>query len=314
MSFPKMFLRKRRRVVLACFALLLVSFAPGCSSKSKKDEMPAPVTENDSQPGEGAMKAPEENNSAEPTKGSSHRADVPGASAIRKDVSLDPKYKPLGQALRAGAQGKPGSVQDEASKILGVNPSDPVALNALALVQLKRGKPGAAKLLIQRALEKNPGAESAALRNNFGVALLDDRDGAIAQFKKALKLDDRHAEALGNLGSIYAQSGDFSKALPLLEGSYKQNRNNLAVANNYALALRAANDLEGARKVYDGILQTNSKDVNATLNYAILLIDYMNKPKDGLDLVYKVKFLETQRKDVLSRANALEKKAKSELK
>jgi hypothetical protein len=39
----------------------------------------------------------------------------------------------------------------------------------------------------------------------------------------------------------------------------------------------------------------------------------MNKPKDGLNLVYKVKFLETDRKDVLARANALEKKAKSKL-
>jgi Flp pilus assembly protein TadD len=187
-------------------------------------------------------------------------------------------------------------------------------LNALALIHLRRGKPGAAKLLLVRALEKNPAV--ASLHNNLGVALLDenDQDGAVVQFKQALKLDDHQAEALGNLGSIYARGGDYAKAIALLGPSYKQNKSNIAIANNYALALRSAKDYEGARRVYDDILKQNSKEVTSLLNYAILLIDFMNKPKDGLDLVYKLKFLETDRKDVLTRANALEKKAKSELK
>jgi len=54
--------------------------------------------------------------------------------------------------------------------------------------------------------------------------------------------------------------------------------------------------------------------VNIHLNYAILLIDYLNKPKEGLAVVTKVKFLESDRKDVLDRANELEKKARSGIK
>jgi tetratricopeptide (TPR) repeat protein len=231
-----------------------------------------------------------------------------------KNVSVDSKYKALGSALRDSGT-KPGQVQEEAIRILGINPNDSVALNSLAMLHLHHGRTGAAKLLLSRALEKNP-PEAAGLHNNLGVALLDEgqQDAAIVEFKKALALDQGHIEAIGNLGSIYAKAGDYAKALPMLETSYKRNRNNIAILNNYAIALRGAKDLEGAKRVYEEALKINSRDVNTILNLAILYIDYMNRAKDGLDLVYKVKFIETQRKDVLSRANALEKKAKSELK
>lgn len=228
-----------------------------------------------------------------------------------KPRSIDRKYESLSQAIRAG---KAAAMQDEAAKILAANPGDAVALNALAIYHLRRGHVGAAKLLLERAFEKNPG--NAALLNNLGVILLeeDNPHGAIANFKRALKLDDRHAEALGNLGSIYLRGGDVLKAQPFLEQSYKTGRASSAIANNYAIMLRSNKDYEGARKVYESIIDKNSKDVAATLNLAILYIDYLNRPKDGLALVYKVKVLETEKKEIISKANALEKKAKSGLK
>ena len=109
------------------------------------------------------------------------------------------------------------------------------------------------------------------------------------------------------------KGGDVTRALPLLEQSYKANKLNSGIANNYAIALRQSGDLAGASKLYEDLIKANAKDVYAHLNYAILLIDFMNKPKDGLTLVYKIKFLETEKKDVLARANALEKKAKAAL-
>jgi Flp pilus assembly protein TadD len=225
-------------------------------------------------------------------------------------AKLDKKYRPLAQAIRSG---KSKMITEQAAKILGANSNDPVALNALALVYLKKNQTGAAKMLLTRAFEKNP--PSAALHNNLGVALLQEGDetGAISNFKKALKQDPSHREALGNLGSIYMKGGDVTRALPLLEQSYKENKSNSAIANNYAIALRQSGDLAGAGKLYEDLIKANAKDINAHLNYAILLIDFMNKPKDGLTLVYKIKFLETEKKDVLSRANALEKKAKAAL-
>jgi Flp pilus assembly protein TadD len=290
-------------------AILILAGGAGCSSSAKKDtdEREAPVTQ--STPKAGGRQA------SEPKATVSEEAREPvvkeALAEVPKPRSVDRKYEALSQATRSG---KASAMQDEAAKILANDPSDAVALNTLAIYHLRRGRTGAAKLLLERAFEKNQ--DSAALLNNLGVVFLeeDNQHAAIASFKRAIKLDDRHMEALGNLGSIYLRGGDATKATPFLEAAYKTGRANGAIANNYAIALRAAKDYEGARKVYEGILDRNSRDVAATLNLAILYIDFLSRPKDGLALVYKVKVLETERKDVVAKANALEKKAKSELK
>jgi len=300
----------KHRFIFSVLTLLVAATLVNCSSKSKSP------TESGAAPGHsvsaeileestGAAEKPEAGATTVPAELKSSPGGLPATPSTLSDT----KYKALAQALRTG-----GKVQEETVRILGVNPNDAVALNTLALIHLRHGRPAAAKLLISRALEKNP--PNASLLNNLGIALLDEgaQEAAVVQFKKALQLDEHHTEALGNIGSIYAQGGDYSKALTFLDKSYKQNRGNLAVANNYAISLRVTKDYEGALKVYQELLKTNSREIPVLLNCAILYIDYMNKPKEGLDLVYKVKLLETSRKDVLNRANALAKKAESELK
>lgn len=291
---------------LLLVSILAVAVSTGCATggksgdESQGDEEPPVAANSKEEPeieGE-EMKPPTPKESAQ---------DLPKANG-KVDSA---QYQALNSAVRSGSANK---IIDEAAKILATNSSDAVALNTLALYHFRRGKTGAAKLMLNRAFEKNP--NNASLYNNLAIVLLEEGDqgGAIVNFKKALRINDRHPEALGNLGSLYAQGGDFTKALPLLESSYKQNRANASIANNYAIALRMSKNYDGAKQIYDQLLAKNSKDVSVLLNYAILLIDYMNKPKDGLALVYKVKFMEMDRKDVLTRANALEKKAKSELK
>ncbi|MEK7355334.1 MAG: hypothetical protein AAB250_02725, partial [Bdellovibrionota bacterium] len=122
------------------------------------------------------------------------------APPVGERASGDAKYQALSQALRAG-RGR--AIVEEAAKILGTNSYDPVALNALALDHLRQGRSGAARLLLARALEKNP--TNASLLNNLAVVDLDENEqaAAIAGFKKALKEDDSHPQASANLGSIY---------------------------------------------------------------------------------------------------------------
>lgn len=280
--------------------IILLGMIAGCSSSPTKSSQ---VSEHGAQEEGADETAP----SPEMSRGSTDKDPMTEASGVK----LPKKYHDLASAVRSG---KSNQLMEEAGKILASDSTDPVALNALALYQLRKGRVGAAKLLLMRAIEKNP--PTASLMNNLGVILLEEGEtaAAIAHFKKALSLDDTHVEAAGNLGSLYVQGGDLGRAQPLLEQAYKRNRANPSIATNYAITLRASGNYEGARKIYDDLIRANSKDVAIHLNYAILLIDYMNKPKDGLPLVYKVKFLETERKDVLARANALEKKAKSELK
>jgi Flp pilus assembly protein TadD len=219
------------------------------------------------------------------------------------------------QSLRAAVRGgNAEQIREESGKILSATPSDPVALNTLALYYFRKNKLGAAKLLIARAFEKNP--DVASLYNNLGVIELSEGDStaAIGNFKKALRLDNRHAAASGNLGSILVGGGEYGKSQVLLETAYRANRTNYAIANNYAISLRANKDYSKAARIYDEVVKASPRDVNALLNYSILLIDFMNKPKDGLALVYKLKFLETENRDIIARANALEKKAKAEIK
>jgi Flp pilus assembly protein TadD len=228
--------------------------------------------------------------------------------------SVDSKHRALAEAVRSG---RPPAINEEAAKLLARDANDVVALNTLALMNLRRGKIGAAKIFINRAFDAKPKNSSlAALHNNLAVIFQEEGDqiAAVAEFKKALQFDSRHPEASGNLGSIYVSVGDYDKARPLLERAYRFNKNNSAIANNYAISLRAAKDYQAAKRVFDEALKHNSRDVPLLLNYSILLIEYLNKPKDGMDVLYRVKFIETERKDVLAKVNALEKKAKSELK
>ena len=277
--------------------LLILSLTVGCASKGTKSR-----SQGNNDGGDPA---------SEVMGGDEGSSDGNSNSQTPPNKKPEGGYKALSQAVRSG---NAKAVTDETSRILVANPNDAVALNALALMYIRRAKPGAAKLVLNRALEKNAGI--AALYNNLGVILLEEGDvpAATVQFKKALKADAGHIEANGNLGAIYASGADYERARPLLETAYKANRANLAYANNYAISLRALKDYEGAKRIYEENLKKDARDLPTLLNYAILLIDYMNKPKEGLDVVYKVQFMDSDRKDVQAKVIALEKKAKSEVK
>jgi tetratricopeptide (TPR) repeat protein len=299
--------------------ILLALALPSCSSSSKKSETPVKADGVDSQVESAPVadsSAPEVSSSqatADPDQAPGTTTSLPAAPPLMTapSESGSKKYAALSLAVRAG---KSESVHAELIKILGSNPNDAEALNTAALYYIRSGQYGAARLLLSRALEKNP--NEAALYTNFGVIDLGEGEmtSAITNFKKALHVDPQSVEASANLGAIYSAAGDHLKAFPLLQLAYSKNHSSLVLANDYAVSLRFAKNYDEAAKVYDEALRANPRDANTYLNYAILLIDYMNKPKDGLALVYKLKFLETDRKDILARANALEKKAKSEMK
>lgn len=234
-------------------------------------------------------------------------ADSSGKSGAPKDgKGPEEKYAALSHALRAG---KTQAVQEETARILVANPNDITALNALALWNYRQGKVGAARLLLARAIEK--GEPKAAVLNNYGLMLQAEGDelAAAEQFKKALRLDESHAEANANLGAHYAKGADWKKALPRLEAAWRGGRQESSVANNLALALSGEGQTEKARKIFEDAMKRNNKDPILLLNYAALLIEKLNRPKEGLPLVYRVKFLETEKKDVITRANQLERKA-----
>lgn len=286
---------------LKLFAIPLgLGFVVGCASGPKTEPTVSPTGASRSS---GVVPAP--STSGTPSDGS---ASASGTVAGGDGRMIDAKYANLSQALRTNQAQK---VQEEAARVLVANPEDPVVLNALAMWNYRQRKVGAAKLLLLRAIEK--GEPRAAILNNYGLTLLAEGDelAAVEQFKKALRLDESHAEANANLGAHYAKGGDWKKALPRLEAAWNSGRQDTTIANNYALALKGEGEFEKARKIFEETMKRNNKDPILLLNFAALLIENLNRPKEGLPLVYRVKFLETERKDVLTRATQLERKAAS---
>lgn len=286
--------RAIRAGVTSAFGATLAVVVLGCSSQPKAVEPKVGAAT------EGVM----------PTS-SSRRVDEPSVKKEEKSEAapvgvVDSRHAALSQALRSG---KTPAVNEEAARVLVAHPDDVITLNALAMWNYKQGKIGAAKLLLARAIEK--GEPSAAVLSNYGLMLYAEGDelAAAEQYKKAIRLDERHAEANANLGSHYARGGDWRKALPRLEIAWKAGRMDSAIANNYALALKAEGEPEKARRVFEEAVQRNNKDPILLLNYAALLIETLNRPKEGLPLVYRVKFLETDKKEILTRANQLERRA-----
>jgi len=186
---------------------------------------------------------------------------------------------------------------DACAKRLGKQDTDLKALAALAAFYMEQGKLGLAKIIINRALKANP--NEPGLHNNLGVIyLLEDKQRqAIGSLRRAQELKSGHAISAANLGSIFVEYKDYSKAVDLLKSGYSALRSNLKtpvamdVANNYALALSGMGDTAKAKAVYEEILKANSSNVTALLNYTILLVYKLNDKKEGEKQLGRLRFL-----------------------
>lgn len=180
-----------------------------------------------------------------------------------------------------------------AGQILSQNPHDAQALNALALHHIQKGEWGAARLLLERALEKNK--DIAGLYNNLGVIDLREEslESAYLNFKTAYSKDSRNSNVLNNLGSIYIKYLDYDKAGRLIEDAYSFMPDSLSVTNNYAILKRSQGQFDEAARLYKKVLDKDPRNVSTVLNYAILLIEYMKKYDEGERLLNKLEFLES---------------------
>ncbi len=195
-----------------------------------------------------------------------------------------------------------------AGQILSQNPNDPQALNALALHHIQKGEWGAARLLLERALEKNKNV--AGLYNNLGVIDLreDSLESAYLNFKTAYGIEARNSNVLNNLSSIYIKYLDYGKAERLVEDAYSFMPESLSVTNNLAILKRSQGKFDESAKLYKKVLDKDPRNVPTVLNYAILLIEYMKKYDEGERLLNKLEFLESNEPYVRSKITELNTK------
>src|SRR5689334_16936968 len=120
----------------------------------------------------------------------------------------------------AGALVQAGRLEDaEAAtrKIINSYPRNADAHSLLGVILDQRGQTTEAEKEYGTALRLQPKLVSAL--SNLGVLLARTNRGpeAIARFEEVLRIDPKHEGASFNLGALYAASGDYKRAVPLLQ-------------------------------------------------------------------------------------------------
>lgn len=220
------------------------------------------------------------------------------------------QYSALNEAIKAQSDDR---IYQAATQILTLSPNDARALNALAMYHYKRGRFDLCRYLLSKAISSSP--KMAELYSNMGIVQLaqNERREAIKSFRKALDINNDDAVAAANLGAIYVQERDYTKAGVVLETAYRRGVRDARVLNNYGIALTAQGKLDRAEEMYKAALKENNNSKEVLFNYAILLVDHMQKYQDGLDLINRLKFVGGPA-DSRNRIIALENKAKAGLK
>ncbi len=204
-----------------------------------------------------------------------------------------PSKKTLSELSKAFDNKQYKEMFEIAGGILAKSPYDAHALNTIALYHTQRGEWGAARLLIERALEKNK--DVAGLYNNLGVIALreDNLEVAYVNFKTAYAKDSSNPNVNNNLGSIYVKYLDYGRGAKLVETAYSSLSDSASVTNNLAIIKRSQGQYEEAASLYKKNVDKDPRNVSTLLNYAILQIEYMKKYDEGEKLLNKLEFLES---------------------
>jgi tetratricopeptide (TPR) repeat protein len=212
-------------------------------------------------------------------------------------------YTALGKAMRTRSE---ESVIQEASKILAKNSKDLKAINAVAVMYIVNRKLEMAKILLARGIKSYPNDPTLAC--NLGIVqMLDDKiPEAIAEFQRAVNIDQSHAEASYHLGALHMRYKNFSAAAPLLRTAYSKLPKNL-VGPHYAEALRMSRNSQEAMRVYEDLRAESSRDPALVLGFASLLLEDIKDKKRGLKMVDRIRLL-TEDSAILKRADDLAQK------
>jgi arylsulfatase A-like enzyme/tetratricopeptide (TPR) repeat protein len=118
--------------------------------------------------------------------------------------------------LALSATGRQAEAADALSRSLAIDETSTRALEAAALVAVRREKYSAAEALALRALGLNDGLPTSW--NLLGIALYSSgKEGAVEAWKRCVELDPRQFDALFNLGMVGAELGRPEEAREALE-------------------------------------------------------------------------------------------------
>jgi len=198
------------------------------------------------------------------------------------------------QAMHSELNAAISSINLDKIKQIGIdlliaNSNDVEALNALAIYYYKKGHVDAALFLLNKI--NNAGLSKSATYNNLALIMLEKKQNkeAVGLLNKASELASKNYFAACNLAAVYTGQRVFEKALSSIERFSNDDRLGEDCMNNYAIALSANAKTNQAAQIYEKILKNNDSKQNVLFNYSVLFIDRLNKYKDGLELIKKIK-------------------------
>jgi Tfp pilus assembly protein PilF len=252
---------------------ILLTLISSCASSSSQEDN---VTFSQPEPLAFEEKTPEPAQKEEPVVTQTAPAPEPAKTASALD-----------EAIKSQNDDK---IYKQASLALMTNQQDTQALNALALYHYKKGRFNTAKFFLSKAIQIK---ESTELYNNLGVVHLasGEKKEGLQAFRQALKLQSDNGAAAANFGALLVANRAYPQAAIALEIAYDKGFRDVRVLNNFAVALTGDGKGAQAQQHYEKALrdQPNNKDV--LLNYATLLIESLKKPKEGLDVLNRLKLV-----------------------
>lgn len=107
----------------------------------------------------------------------------------------------------------------------------------------------------------------------FTLQNIGDLQGAIAEYRAALRLNPSHASAHYNLGVVLQSKRDLEGAVAEYRAALRLNPNDLNAHTNLGVALQTTGDLEGAIAEYHTALRLDPNHANAHYNLGVVLQD-----------------------------------------
>ena len=278
------------------YLLLIFVALTGCVSSSEKSGY------SKSSPEEGLVDLGEA-----PRKREVSPQPLPPVNTVAEEKSKDHSFSELDKAIQKQDD---RAIAISARQVLIQSPQDPKALNALALYHFRRGELSAAKALLNKAIAENE--QVSMLYSNLGIVLQaakEDAD-AIKAYRQALKVDPFNPIAAANVGAYYAQVKDYNKAQVALEIAVEKGQRDWRTLNNYGVTLMALGKYPLAETQLKKSSELQSQNTAVLLNYAILLVEHLDKPAQGLEVINKIRFIGPS-PEVRKKISELEIKAKS---
>jgi Flp pilus assembly protein TadD len=167
---------------------------------------------------------------------------------------------------------------------VAAHPQSAAAHNDLGTTLASRGDLDGAMLEFREAIRLN--STHAGAGTNLGLALLSkgDQKGAGAEFEKVIRLDPTYAPAHHGLGLVLTGKKDVDGAIAEFRAAARLDPKNANARNTLAVALRVK-DVDGAIAEYREAIRLDPKHDLAHGNLAWLLATGPDRVRDGVQAV-----------------------------